>query len=48
MSTPPPLLKAKSSEDQLVDIRTVIDNMATYMATMQGNQGQLTVAVNQL
>jgi hypothetical protein len=47
MSTPPPP-KAKSTDEQLADIRAVIDNMAASMATMQGNQGQLTVAVNRL
>jgi hypothetical protein len=47
MTTPPPP-KAKSTEEQLADIRVVIDNMAASMATMQSNQGQLTVAVNWL
>jgi hypothetical protein len=47
MATPPPS-KAKSTEEQLADIRAVIDNLAASMATMQGNQGQLTVAVNRL
>jgi hypothetical protein len=47
MSTSPPP-KPKSIEEQLVGIHAIIDNMAAYMATMQGNQGQLTVAVNQL
>jgi hypothetical protein len=44
-STPP---KAKTVDKQIADLRVVIDNMAASMATMQGNQGQLTVAVNQL
>jgi hypothetical protein len=44
-STPP---KAKTVDKQITDLRMVIDNMAASMATMQGNQGQLTVAVNQL
>jgi hypothetical protein len=48
MSTPPPPPKAKSTEEQLADIRAVIDNMVASMATMQGNQGQLIVAVNRL
>jgi hypothetical protein len=47
MATPPPS-KAKSTEEQLVGIRAVIDNLAASMATMQGKQGQLTVAVNRL
>jgi hypothetical protein len=47
MSTPPPP-KAKSTAEHLADIRAIIDNMAASMATMQGNQGQLTVAVNRL
>jgi hypothetical protein len=47
MSTPPPP-KAKSTEEHLADIHTIIDNMATSMAMMQGNQGQLAVAVNRL
>jgi hypothetical protein len=38
MSTPPPP-KAKSTEEQLADIRTIIDNMAASMAAMHGNQG---------
>jgi hypothetical protein len=46
MSTPPP--KAKSTNEQLVDLRAVIDNMAASMATMLGNQGQLKVVVNRL
>jgi hypothetical protein len=47
MSTPPPP-KAKTTNEQLADIHAVIDNLAASMATMQGNQGQLTVAVNRL
>jgi hypothetical protein len=47
MATPPPS-KAKSTEEQLADIHAVIDNLAASMATMQGNQGQLTVAMNRL
>jgi hypothetical protein len=47
MSTPPPP-KPKSTEEQLADICAVIDNMAASMATMQGNQGPLTVAGNRL
>jgi hypothetical protein len=46
MTTPP--TKTKTVEEQIVDLRAVIDNMAASMATMQGNQGQLTVAVNRL
>jgi hypothetical protein len=45
MSTPQPP-KAKCTNEQLADIHVVIDNMAASMATMQGNQGQLTVAMN--
>jgi hypothetical protein len=47
MATPPPS-KAKSTEEQLADICAVIDNLAASMATMQGNQGQLTMVVNRL
>jgi hypothetical protein len=47
MATPPPP-KAKSTEEQLADIHAIIDNLVASMATMQGNQGQLTVAVNRL
>jgi hypothetical protein len=46
MTPPPP--KPKTTEEQIADLRAVIDNMAVSMATMQGNQGQLTVAVNRL
>jgi hypothetical protein len=44
-STPP---STKSVAEQIADLRAVIDNMAASLATMQGNQGQLTVAVNRL
>jgi hypothetical protein len=40
--------KAKTVDEHIADLRTVIDNMAASMATMQGNQSQLTVAVNRL
>jgi hypothetical protein len=33
-STPP---KAKTVDEQIADLRAVIDNMAASMATMQGN-----------
>jgi hypothetical protein len=46
MTTPP--IKTKTVEEQIADLRTVIDNMAASMATMQGNQGQLIVAINRL
>jgi hypothetical protein len=46
MSTPAP--KAKSTNEQLAELWTVINNMAASMVMMQGNQGQLIVAVNQL
>jgi UDP-N-acetylenolpyruvoylglucosamine reductase len=46
MSTPAP--KAKSTNEQLAELCTVINNMAASMVMMQGNQGQLIVAVNQL
>jgi hypothetical protein len=46
--TTPQLPKSKSTDEQIVDLRAVIDNLAASMATMQGNQGQLTVAVNRL
>jgi hypothetical protein len=44
-STPP---TAKTVAEQIADLRAVIDNMAASLATMQENQGQLTVAVNRL
>jgi hypothetical protein len=44
-STPP---STKSVTEQIADLRAVIDNMAPSLATMQENQGQLTVAVNRL
>jgi hypothetical protein len=44
-STPP---KAKTVDEQIADLRAVIDNMAASIATMQGNQSQLTVAINRL
>jgi hypothetical protein len=44
-STPP---TTKSVAEQIADLRAVIDNMAASLTTMQGNQGQLTVAVNRL
>jgi hypothetical protein len=44
-STPP---STKSMAEQIADLRAVIDNMAASLATMQGNQGQLTVVVNRL
>jgi hypothetical protein len=37
MPTPQP--KPKTAEEQIADLRAVIDNMAASMATMQGNQG---------
>jgi hypothetical protein len=39
---------AKTVAEQIADLRAVIDNMAASLATMQGNQGQLMVAVNRL
>jgi hypothetical protein len=54
MTTPPPKpmtlipRKPKTAEEQIADLRAVIDNMAESLATMQGNKGQLTVAVNRL
>jgi hypothetical protein len=44
-STPP---TAKTVAEQIADLHAVIDNMAVSLATMQGNQDQLTVAVNRL
>jgi hypothetical protein len=35
-------------DDQLAELRTVVDKIAASLATVQGNKGQLTVAVNQL
>jgi hypothetical protein len=47
MTTPPPP-KPKTTDEQIAELRAVIDNMAASMATMQGNQGQLTTAINWL
>jgi hypothetical protein len=47
MAAPQPP-KLKTTDEQFVELRTVIDNLAASMATMQGNQGQLTVGVNRL
>jgi hypothetical protein len=47
MTTPPPP-KPKTTDEQIAELRAVIDNMAASMATMQGNQGQLTTAINRL
>jgi hypothetical protein len=47
MVTPTPP-KAKTVDEQIADLRAVIDNMAASMTTMQGNQSQLTMAVNWL
>jgi hypothetical protein len=47
MTTPQPP-KSKSTDEQIAYLRAVIDNLVASMATMQGNQGQLTVAVNRL
>jgi hypothetical protein len=46
MSSPPS--KTKITDVQFAELRVVIDNMAASMATIQGNQGQLTVAINRL
>jgi hypothetical protein len=35
-------------DDQLAELRAVIDKIAASLATVQGNQGQLTVAINRL
>jgi hypothetical protein len=40
--------KPKTTDEQFAKLRVVIDNLASSMATMQGNQGQLTVAINRL
>jgi hypothetical protein len=47
MATPTPP-KVQTVAEQIADLRVVIDNMAASLATMQGNQGQLTMAVNRL
>jgi hypothetical protein len=38
----------KSTEDQVADLRAVKEKLAAVVATIQGNQGQLTVAINRL
>jgi hypothetical protein len=38
----------KTTDEQFTELRAVIDNLASSMATTQGNQGQLTVVVNHL
>jgi hypothetical protein len=35
-------------DDQLAELRAVIDKIAASLATVQGNQGQLTMAINRL
>jgi hypothetical protein len=40
--------KPKTTDEQFAELCTVIDNLTSSMATMQGNQDQLTVAVNHL
>jgi hypothetical protein len=40
--------KPKTANEQFAELRVVIDNLASSMATMQGNQGQLTVVTNHL
>jgi hypothetical protein len=47
MAAPQPP-KLKTTDEQFAELRAVIDNLAASMATMQGNQGQLTVGVNRL
>jgi hypothetical protein len=39
---------APPPDDQLAELHVVVDKIATSLATVQGNQGQLTVAVNRL
>jgi hypothetical protein len=47
MAAPQPP-KPKTTDKQFVELQCVIDNMEAFMATMQDNQGQMTVAVNRL
>jgi hypothetical protein len=46
MSVPTPT--EQSTEDQVPDLHAVMEKLATAVATIQGNQGQLTVAINQM
>jgi hypothetical protein len=46
MSTPDDT--PSSTEAQLADLRAIMEKLASVIATIQGNQGQLTVAVNKL
>jgi hypothetical protein len=39
---------APPPDDQLAELRAVVDKITASLATVQGNQGQLTVAVNRL
>jgi hypothetical protein len=40
--------KEKSSEEQITELRVIIDKLVTSLAIVQGNQGQWTAAANHL
>jgi hypothetical protein len=40
--------KAQTPEEQIAELREIIDKLTASMVTVQGNQGQLTVAVNRM
>jgi hypothetical protein len=46
MSTPS--TKPPSTEEHVADLCVVMEKMASAVATIQGNQGQLTIAINRL
>jgi hypothetical protein len=38
----------KTAEEQITNLRAVVDTLASSLATMKGNQSQLTITVNRL
>jgi hypothetical protein len=42
------LPKPKTPEEEIGELRALVDTLASSLATVKGNQGQLTVAVNRL
>lgn len=42
------LPKPKTPKEEIRELRALVDTLASSLATVKGNQGQLTVAVNRL
>jgi hypothetical protein len=40
--------KPKTPEEEIMELRALVDTLASSLAAIKGNQGQLTVAVNRL